>query len=71
MGETVSADIIMARIKDPDVLAQNSIVMVWYPGNPADTLKSRIPDHNNGPKTTIARVEMNVCTLYRLYKGRE
>ena len=40
----------MARIKDPDVLAQNSIVMVWYPGKPADTLKSQIPDHNNGPK---------------------
>ena len=43
--------IIMVHLKDMDMLEWNSIVMVRYPGNPVDTLKSRIPDHNNGPKT--------------------
>ena len=40
---------ILVHSLDPDVLAQNFIVTVRYPTYPTDTLKLRIPDHNNGP----------------------
>ena len=40
----------LARLIDPDVLAQNSIVKVRCPENSADTLTSRIPIPNNGSK---------------------
>ena len=41
---------ILVHSLDPDILAQNFIVMVWYPKYPTDTLTLQIPDHNNRPK---------------------
>ena len=70
---------ILAHFLDPDILAQNSSVMVQYPEYPTDTLKLRIPDYNNGPYAASSTVPfwsimpkvalLNPCWQHSMYKS--